>query len=130
MRYFSSAPSMTCVRDCLRMYLVKLLVKVIKLCSFCHDILVHEEWRLNGCVVPLGEKVEAVLDQGEVQPYAIVGEEIPAMANNFDTTGFLFIATYSVEDFVVGEDIAAFYRRFTCRIPFLENCVVILKSIR
>jgi hypothetical protein len=42
------------------------------------------------------------------------------MTHNFDTTWFLFVSTYSVENFMVREDIVAFYRRCSIGIPSLE----------
>lgn len=46
--------------------LVELLVKVVQLCGFCHDVFVHEEWGLNRCVISLRKEIKAVLNECKV----------------------------------------------------------------
>ena len=62
MRYFSSSLAMTCMReDVIQknwnvrsiMHLVELFVKLIELRRLRHDVLVHQEWRLDFFVSPL-----------------------------------------------------------------------------
>src|SRR5947207_15558666 len=121
-RYFSSAPSMTYVSQNIlqKTYFVKLIVKVFQLCSLCHDIFIHEERCLNRCITTFGEKVKTVLYECKVQSKTVVCEKIATMTNDFDTTWFLFVSTYSVENFMVGEYIVSFHRRCSIRVPSLK----------
>jgi hypothetical protein len=62
MRYFSSSLAMTCMREDViekhwnvlnMMHLVELFVKLIELRRLRHDVLVHQERRLDFFVSPL-----------------------------------------------------------------------------
>ena len=101
-------------------YLVKLFVKVIQLSGLGHDILVHEEGCLNGCILSFGEKVKTVLYECKVQSKTVICEKVATMTHDFDTTWFLFVSAYSVENLMVGEYVVAFYRRRSIGIPSLE----------
>jgi len=50
------------------------------------------------------------------------------MANDFNTSWFLIVTTYSVKDFVMRKEIVAFNRRFASRIPSFEKLVIVLMS--
>jgi hypothetical protein len=64
MRYFSSSLPMTCMREDViekrwnvqsMMHLVELFIKLIELRRLRHDVLVHQEWRLDFFVSPLAQ---------------------------------------------------------------------------
>jgi hypothetical protein len=64
MRYFSSSLPMTCMREDViekhwnvqgTMHLVQLFVKLIELRRLRHDVLVHQERRLDFSVSPLAQ---------------------------------------------------------------------------
>lgn len=135
MRYFSSAPSITfnfvcqyslSVTTLRNEYFVQLLVKVLELGRLGHDVFVHEEGRLNGCIVALGEEIESVLDEGEIQSDTIVCEKVSSVADDFDTAGLLVESVYPRENLVVGDDIFAFNRRLAVWIPPFEELIIVL----
>mmetsp|Transcript_41822 Transcript_41822/g.81984 ORF Transcript_41822/g.81984 Transcript_41822/m.81984 type:complete len:306 (+) Transcript_41822:570-1487(+) len=60
-------------------HLVQLLVKIIQLRNVRHDILVHEERRLEHLVFLFAEERDAVVDEGLVQQDATVFEKVSAV---------------------------------------------------
>jgi hypothetical protein len=49
------------------------------------------------------------------------------MTDNFDTSWFLIVSAYSVENFMMGEDIVTFYWWCVIGIPSFEKGIVVLK---
>jgi hypothetical protein len=122
-RYFSSVPSKTFLVNFFLVnvwnkYLIKLFVKVIQLGCLGHNIFVHEEGRLDGCVTSLCKEVETVLDEGEIQSHAMVGEKVSSVTDDLDST-VLIVAIYSVENVVMREDVCPCCRGLAIRGPTL-----------
>lgn len=85
--------------------LVQLLIKLLQLRRLRHHILQHELRRLQGDIFPLGEKLEAVVDEGLVQEDAPTLQEVATMPDHLDTALGL-VAVEAGEHVVVGETIA------------------------
>lgn len=67
------------------MHLVELFVKLIELRRLRHDVLVHQEWRLDFFVFPLAQKVEPVRDESLIEVDTIICEEVSTMARDLGT---------------------------------------------
>ena len=67
-------------------HLVQLLVKLFQLGCLGHILLQHELGRLQRSVSPLGKKFETVVDEGLVEEYAPLSQEIATVTNYLDTT--------------------------------------------
>lgn len=98
MRYFSSSLPMTCMREDViekhwnvqsMMHLVELFVKLIELRRLRHDVLVHQEWRLDFFVSPLAQQVEPVRDESLIEVDTIIREEVSTMARDLGTCKIL-----------------------------------------
>lgn len=85
--------------------LVQFLIKLLQLRRLRHHILQHELWCLQGDIFPLGEELEAVVDEGLVQEDAPTLQEVATMPNHLDTALGL-VAVEAGEHVVVGETIA------------------------
>lgn len=66
--------------------LIELLVELGKLGSLGHLFPEHELGSLEGSVLPLGEELEAVVDDGLVEENTPLLQEVAAVADNLDTT--------------------------------------------
>mmetsp|Transcript_27363 Transcript_27363/g.71655 ORF Transcript_27363/g.71655 Transcript_27363/m.71655 type:complete len:506 (+) Transcript_27363:214-1731(+) len=62
--------------------LVQHVVVVVELGGLCHEVLLHEEWRLDGGVAPLMQERDAVVDQRLVQQHPRASEEVAAVSGN------------------------------------------------
>ena len=71
------------------MHLVELFVKLIELRRLRHDVLVHQEWRLDFFVFPLAQKVEPVRDESLIEVDTIIREEVSTMARDLGTCKIL-----------------------------------------
>ena len=93
MRYFSSSPitwdetrvSCLILKRGEQTNLVEFFIKLVELCSFCHNVLVHEEGRLDLLVTLFTQKVKTVGDQSLVEVDTIVCEEVCAVTGDFCT---------------------------------------------
>ena len=66
-----------------RDYLVQLLVEVFKLGRCGHDILIHEEGGLEGCVGPCGQELHAIGYEGLVEQHADTLQEVASVSGHF-----------------------------------------------
>ena len=67
------------------MHLVELFVELVELRRLRHDVLVHQEWRLDFLVFPLAQKVEPVRDESLIEVDTIIREEVSTMARDLGT---------------------------------------------
>jgi len=67
------------------MHLVELFVKLIELGRLRHDVLVHQEWRLDFFVSSLAQQVEPVRDEGLIEVDTIIREKVSTMARDLGT---------------------------------------------
>jgi hypothetical protein len=80
--------------------LVEFVVKVGELGGFSHDVAEHEEGGLVGRVALVEEKLETIVDEGEVEEETVACEAVAPVADDFDAA-LGVVAGKSCEDAVV-----------------------------
>mmetsp|Transcript_11764 Transcript_11764/g.24873 ORF Transcript_11764/g.24873 Transcript_11764/m.24873 type:complete len:276 (-) Transcript_11764:577-1404(-) len=82
--------------------LVELFVKVVELCDRGHNVLVHEERRLDDVVSACSQKGNTVIYYGLIQQNTGIGQEVGPVTSDIRSTGG-FVPTDSPQEFIVGQ---------------------------
>lgn len=107
--------------------LVQFLVELLELRRLGHEIFQHELRGLVRLVALPEEKLQAIVDEGQVEEKTVSSQAVTAVPNNLDST-FWIVPVQASEDFVVRETVGSFHGRIRgC--PRLDHLVVILKSL-
>lgn len=80
--------------------LVQLLIELLELSSLGHSLTQHEERRLVGLVALAEQKLETIVDEGQVEEKAVASQAVASVADDLDTT-LRVVSVQTSQDFVV-----------------------------